>query len=275
MKAASFDYVAPATIAAALEALAIGEDGRILAGGQSLTPMLNLRLAMPRLLVDIGGIAELRQVEDAPDQHVIGAMVTHAAIEDGRHGFADNGMLASIAQGVAYRAVRNRGTLCGSLAHADPAADWPSALTALGAVVRIAGRGGRRELAVAAFLRGAYTTALEPGEMITGVAVPKLSPEARWGYYKICRKAGEFADAIGAVVIDPPRRIARIAMGALDGAPVLLEALAAEVAEAGAAAASVRKVTEAVSAAAPDLDPIDLRLHAVAIRRALAQVVKL
>jgi carbon-monoxide dehydrogenase medium subunit len=275
MKAASFDYVAPTTVAAALEALAGGEDGRILAGGQSLTPMLNLRLATPGLLVDIGGIAELRQVDDASDHHVIGAMVTHAAIEDGRHSFADNGMLASVAHGVAYRAVRNRGTLCGSLAHADPAADWPSALTALGVGVRIAGRGGRREIAIGAFLRGAYTTALEPGEMITGVAVPKLSSEARWGYYKICRKAGEFADAIGAVVIDPPRRVARIAMGALDGAPVLLEALAAEVAEAGATAASVRKVTEAVSEAAPDLDPIDLRLHAVAVRRALAQVVPL
>jgi carbon-monoxide dehydrogenase medium subunit len=275
MKAASFDYVAPTTVAAALEALAGGEDGCILAGGQSLTPMLNLRLTMPRLLIDIGGIAELRRVEDEADRHVIGAMVTHAAIEDGRHSFADSGMLAAVAHGVAYRAVRNRGTLCGSLAHADPAADWPSALTALGAMVRIVGSRGARELAVGAFLRGAYTTALEPGEMITGVAVPKLSPAARWGYYKICRKAGEFADAIGAVVIDPARRVARIAMGALDGAPVLLEGLAAEVAEAGAAAASVRKVTEAVSEAAPDLDTIDLRLHAVAVRRALAQVVPL
>ena len=273
MKAASFDYVAPSTIAAALDALAGSEDGRVLAGGQSLTPMLNLRLAMPSLLVDIGGIAELRRIEDASDHHVIGAMVTHAALEDGLHRVADNGMLAAVAHGVAYRAVRNRGTLCGSLAHADPAADWPSALTALGAGVLIAGSGGRREVDVRAFLRGAFATALEHGDMITGVAIPKLSSAARWGYYKICRKTGEFPDAIGAVVIDPPRRVARIVMGALDGPPLLLEGLAAAVAEAGAAAASAGKVTEAVAAAAPDLDPIGLRLHAVAVRRALAQVI--
>ncbi len=273
MKAASFDYVAPTTIAAALEALAGSEDGRVLAGGQSLTPMLNLRLATPGLLVDIGGIAELRRVEDASDHHVIGAMVTHAALEDGRHRFADNGMLASVAHGVAYRAVRNRGTLCGSLAHADPAADWPTALSALGAGVLIAGRAANREIAIGAFLRGAFATALEHGDMITGVTVPKLSSTARWGYYKICRKAGEFPDAIGAVVIDPAQRIARIAMGALDGPPVLLEGLAVAVAEAGAAAASAGKVTDAVVAAAPDLDPIDLRLHAVAVRRALVQAV--
>jgi carbon-monoxide dehydrogenase medium subunit len=273
MKAASFDYVAPSTIAAALDALSGSEDGRVLAGGQSLTPMLNLRLAMPSLVVDIGGIAELRRIEDSSDHHVIGAMVTHAALEDGLHRLADNGMLASVAHGVAYRAVRNRGTLCGSLAHADPAADWPSALTALGASVLVTGSGGRRQVAVDAFLRGAFATALEHGEIITGVTVPKLSPEARWGYYKICRKAGEFPDAIGAVVIDPLRRAARIVMGALDGPPVLLEALAAAVADTGAAAASADKVMAAVTAAAPHLDPIDLRLHAVAVRRALAQAI--
>lgn len=271
MKAASFDYVAPSTVAAALDALASSEDSRVLAGGQSLGPMLALRLAAPRLIVDLARIAELRQVERNGGRHVIGAMVTHAAIEDGIHDFADAGMLAAVARGVAYRAVRNRGTMAGSVAHADPAADWPTALAALDAGVTVAGSGGKREIALRAFVRGAFATALAPGEIVIAITVPQLSPGARWGYYKICRKVGEFPDAIGAVVIDPERRFARIVMGALDGPPLLLDELAMRVAAEGASAANAGAVAEAVAAAAPDLDAIDARLHAVAVRRALAQ----
>ena len=263
MKAAAFDYVAPTTVAAALEALAGAEDGRVLAGGQSLAPMLNLRLAMPRLLVDLGGITELRGVSNDGARHRIGAMVTHAVLEDGVHAFADRGMLAFVAAGVAYRAVRNRGTIGGSLAHADPAADWPSALLALDAAVVVAGPAGSREIAVGEFLRGAFATALEPGEIVTAVLVPELSPQARWGYYKICRKAGEFPDAIGAVVIDPPRGVSRVVMGALDGTPVLLPGLSLD--------AAPEAIPAAVAAAAPELDAVDHRLHAVAVRRALAR----
>jgi len=271
MKSASFDYVAPTTVAVALDALAGSADGRILAGGQSLMPMLALRLATPELVVDLGGIAALRHVELAGERQVIGAMVTHAAIEDGIHDFADGGMLAAVAGGVAYRAVRNRGTLAGSIAHADPAADWPTALTALDAGVIVAGRSGEHEIAVGAFFRGAFATALAPGEIVTAIAVPKLSPVARWGYYKICRKAGEFPDAIGAVVIDPARRFARIVVGALDGPPRTLDALAVRVAAEGEAAAGADAIVAAVTAAAPDLDAVDARLHQVAVRRALAR----
>jgi aerobic carbon-monoxide dehydrogenase medium subunit len=271
MKAASFDYVAPSTIAAALDALAGSEDGRILAGGQSLMPMLALRLAAPHLIVDLARIAELYQVERNAGRHVIGAMVTHAAIEDGVHDFADSGMLAAVAHGVAYRAVRNRGTMAGSVAHADPAADWPTALAALDAGVMVAGSGGRREVALRSFIRGAFSTALAPGEIVTAITVPALSPRARWGYYKICRKAGEFPDAIGAVVIDPERRYARIVMGALDGSPRLLDDLAMRVAAEGAAAANADAVAAAVNTAAPGLDAVESRLHAVAVRRAVAQ----
>lgn len=271
MKSASFDYAAPTTVAAALDTLAGSADGRILAGGQSLMPMLALRLTTPELVVDLGGIAVLRRVELAGERQVIGAMVTHAAIEDGIHDFADGGMLAAVARGVAYRAVRNRGTLAGSIAHADPAADWPTALTALDAGVIVAGRSGEREIAVGAFFRGAFATALAPGEIVTAIAVPKLSPAARWGYYKICRKAGEFPDAIGAVVIDPARRFARIVVGALDGPPRTLDALAVRVAAEGTVAANAGAVAEAVAAASPRLDGVEARLHAVAVRRALIQ----
>src|SRR5260370_10992366 len=191
MKAARFDYVAPSTVAAALDAVAGTEDGRVLAGGQSLAPMLALRLAAPRLIVDLARIAELRQVARSGGRHVIGAMVTHAAIEDGTHDFADGGMLAAVAHGVAYRAVRNRGTMAGSVAHADPAADWPTALAALDAGITVTGRSGQREIAIGSFIRGAFTTALAPGGILTAITVPQRSPASRRGYHKVCPKSGE------------------------------------------------------------------------------------
>jgi len=270
MKAAPFDYVAPATIGAALDALAAGE-ARPLAGGQSLTPLLNLRLAMPRCLVDLGRIAELRRVEDRGVDQLVGAMVTHAAIEDGEAGLATAGMAEHVAATIAYRAVRNRGTIGGSLAHADPSADWPTALMALDARAVVTGRGGSREVALRDFLRGAFATAIETGELLTGILLPKLSAQARWGYYKICRKAGEFPEAIGAAVLDPERRLARIAMGALGGSPVLLDELAARVAADGRAAATPAAVEAAVRQAAPALDAVETRMHATAVRRAVEQ----
>src|SRR5260370_35602313 len=166
MKAARFDYVAPSTVAAALDALAGTEDGRVLAGGQSLAPMLALRLAAPRLIVDLARIAELRQVARSGGRHVIGAMVTHAAIEDGTHDFADGGMLAAVAHGVAYRAVRNRGTMAGSVAHADPAADWSTALAALDAGVTGTGRSGQREIAIGSVLRAPLATRPYPQQRL-------------------------------------------------------------------------------------------------------------
>ena len=123
MKAASFDYVAPRDVAEAVAALA-SEGARPISGGQSLGAMLNLRLVRPRLLVDISRIDALRGVEDRGDSLWIGACVTHAEIEDARGSLPRSGMLRAVAGGVAYRAIRNRGTIGGSLAHADPAADW-------------------------------------------------------------------------------------------------------------------------------------------------------
>jgi carbon-monoxide dehydrogenase medium subunit len=272
MKAAAFDYVAPTTVAAALGALA-GGDGeyRIFAGGQSLAPLLNLRLATPRCLVDLGGIKELRRVENRSDDHFIGAMVTHAAIEDGAISGGVGLMLAHVAGTIAYRAIRNRGTIGGSLAHADPAADWPAALLALKARAVLSGGAGEREVPVRDFLRGAFTTALGEGEILTAILVPRLSDAARWGYYKICRKAGEFPEAIGAAIFDRERRYAGIVMGALAAPPVPLDELARSVAIEGPAAASLDRIEESVRGATPDLDPIETRMHAVAVRRAVMQ----
>ncbi len=179
MKAASFDYERPADLGAALALLATPDrEVKLMAGCQSLGPMLNLRLAQPELLVDITRLPETRRVEATGDGLTLGACTTHAVIEDGRVPDVTNGMLATVAGGIAYRAVRNRGTIGGSLAHADPAADWMTALSALGAVVLTVSPRGKRALPIDEFMLGMFMTALEPDELIEAVRVPRLSPPA-------------------------------------------------------------------------------------------------
>ena len=210
MKPARFEYECPTDTAAAI-ALAARSDlmVKFIAGGQSLGPMLNLRLAQPDVLVDLTGIAELTQVEETADSLSIGACVTHADIEDGRVPDLAGGMLRSVARGIAYRAVRNRGTIGGSIAHADPSADWISCLAALGASVVVRGASGRRSVPIEEFMLGVFETTLLSGELVEAVAVPRLSNQAKWGFYKVCRKTGEFANAIGAVLFDPARSVCR------------------------------------------------------------------
>jgi carbon-monoxide dehydrogenase medium subunit len=272
MKASPFEYVAPTRLSDAIAALASGgDDARPISGGQSLGPMLNLRLATPSLLVDLTRIPEIRRVEDRGDATFIGAVVTHADIEDGRHNLADRGVLAGVARGIAYRAVRNRGTVGGSLAHADPAADWLTTFLALGARLVIMGRRSTRQVELRDFVLGPFTTALEQGEIVEGVLFPKMSGAARWGYYKICRKPGEYADAMVAVLVDPERRVCRIVMGATSGAPALLDDLALRLASRGVAALDPDTIAQAVSEAQPQLDAVGVRVHAAAVGRAIRQ----
>ncbi|WP_291296695.1 xanthine dehydrogenase family protein subunit M [Elioraea sp.] len=221
MKAAAFDLVRPRTVADALAALADG--ARPLAGGQSLGPMLNFRLATPERLADIRTLAALRAHAETDDTITWGAAVTHAEVEDGRVPDPTGGTLRAIAGHIAYRAVRNRGTVGGSLAHADPAADWISALTALGGSVRIAGPEGEREEALTGWMSGAFATQLAEGELLLSVTIPRPRPGARLAYRKLCRKEGEFAMAIAAVLDDPARAIRRVVVGATDGAPIIAE----------------------------------------------------
>jgi carbon-monoxide dehydrogenase medium subunit len=223
MKAAAFAYERPSDLNAALSLMAKATGiTKIIAGGQSLGPMLNLRLVEPDLIVDITGLSELKQAERSGDELVIGACITHGDIEDGRIPDVTRGAMQRIAGAVAYRAVRNRGTIGGSLSHADPAADWVSALSALGAKVMLRGITGARYLAVEEFVTGALESALLPGEIVEAVHVPVMAPSARWGYVKACRKPGEFAHAIAAVLIDPAAATARAVIGALDAAPIVL-----------------------------------------------------
>jgi carbon-monoxide dehydrogenase medium subunit len=260
MKPFPFDYARPKDLREAGSLLAQGGEGaRVFAGGQSLGPMLNLRLTRPSLLVAIHHLPELRAVEQTADAITLGACVTHAEIADGRTPDVGRRLLAGVAAGIAYRAVRNRGTIGGSLAHADPAADWLCALTALGASVLTWRPGGSRSIPLGAFVPAAFRAALEPGEIVEAVRIPRPSAGARWGYYKACRKPGEFAFAMAAVLVDGARGLRRAVIGAVGGPPVVLE--------------GERAVPEAVDAAlaGSGLDEVERRQQAVALKRALAQ----
>ena len=154
MKPVAFNYERPRTIAEAVRLLSGNPDAKILAGGQTLGPMLNLRLVQPALIVDVTRIPELTRVEEDGSAVILGACVTHASVEDKRITDPSNGFLAAVAHGIAYRAVRTRGTIGGSLAHADPAADWLSCLTALGAEVLLTGPHGQRRVSLRRFHAG-------------------------------------------------------------------------------------------------------------------------
>lgn len=269
MKPVAFDYARPQTVEEAVSLLGDRPDGKILAGGQTLGPMLNLRLAQPALLIDITRIAELASVEETADSVTLGATVTHAAIEDRRIA-ADpaHGFLAHVAKGIAYRAVRTRGTVGGSLAHADPAADWLSCFTALAADLLIAGPGGRRRAALATFMRGALDTDLGSDEIVVGIQIPKLSRHARCGYHKICRKTGEFAEAIGVAVHDPERSILRLVAGSTQGRPIVIDGHSIGLSSLNPGAPETSVVSDRLREAGID-DPYELSIHVAALRRAM------
>lgn len=270
MKAASFGYLRVLEMDDALQALAVGDGAsKAMGGGQSLGPMLNLRLARPAQVVDVAHIPGLRTVLATPDGVEVGASVTHAEIEDGVHDALVGHPMQSVAAGIAYRAVRNRGTVGGSLAHADPAADWVVVLSALGAKVRLMSRSEERSVDAETFMLGAYTTVLQPGELIASVTVPRRTATTRWGYHKLCRKPGEFAEASAAVYFDEGRGTARIVLGAVDGPPILLKPLADAMANGGARAATRPQLRAAVAAALPERDAIDLKLFTACVERSL------
>lgn len=224
MKPVTFYYERPTSLhdASAL----LGEEGifaKAVAGSQSLGPMLNLRLAQPDLLVDVTSIPEMTSVQVGRDMVEMGACVTHADIEDGRVEDPSKGLLPTVARSIAYRAVRNRGTIGGSMAHADPAADWISIFPLLDAELVIYSPRGTRKVSTEEFMVSSFTTRLEADELIQSIRVPKLSDAARWGFYKFNQKAGEFAHAIGAVLHDPEREIFRAVIGAVEAPPIIIK----------------------------------------------------
>lgn len=193
MKPAPFAYHRPASLAEAFDLLdRYGDDGRLLAGGQSLVPALNMRLATPRAVIDINRLPGLEAIRLAPEGLVIGALARQEAVEASPLVREHAPLLAAALPHVGHPAIRARGTLGGSLALADPAAELPACAVALDAAIRLARRGGQREVPAAAFFRGVYTTALEPGEILTEVVIP---PAAGWrsAFDELARRHGDFA----------------------------------------------------------------------------------
>ncbi|MFT5174807.1 MAG: carbon-monoxide dehydrogenase medium subunit [Gammaproteobacteria bacterium] len=269
MKPVAFQYYKTDLLDDAIERLrAAGDGAKLISGGQSLGPMLNLRLARPRQLIDIGSIAALRMHESTDTHVVLGAATTHAEIEDGQVPDPFVGALREVAAGIAYRAVRNKGTIGGSIAHADPAADWLSLLLCANARVRIQGAAGSRQLPIDELLMSAYTTALYADEIITHVEIPQYGGDVRFGFYKICRKVGEFADAIGAVLVSAQRRYCRVVVGAIGSKPAVL----ADTTRAFASTATcpeLATIKADIAASTFERDPAKLHMAAVSVSRAI------
>jgi aerobic carbon-monoxide dehydrogenase medium subunit len=261
MKPAAFRYHAPATVEEAVRLLAAvaPEDGRVLAGGQSLVPTMAFRLARPAHLVDINGIAELRRLAVEDRRLVVGAGVRHAAfhrpVVEGPLGQ----LLAFVVRHIAHYPIRTRGTFCGSIAHADPASEWCLVAATLGAQMITSSARGTRTIAAADFFGGVMTTALAEDELLLEVALPLPAADTRFGFYEFSRRAGDYAMAMALVsyrvedgrIVDPhvgvggaeprPRRIAE-AEQALVGLP---PAGAAFVAAAEQAAACIDPMEDA------------------------------
>ena len=223
MFAAEFEYRKAGSIAEAVQLLSDNPGAKILAGGHSLIPLMRFRLARPEVVIDIGGIANLRGITVSGDTINIGALTTHAEIAASADVQRANGLLAEAAGGIGDPAVRNRGTIGGNLAHADPASDWATVLTALGASVSAQGPSGSRTIAVADLVEDAFTTVLAEDELITTVSVPVLAANQRAEYAKMAHPASFYAVVGGAVVVtmDGDRcTAASVAVGGLTPRPV-------------------------------------------------------
>ena len=227
---AKFEYVAAESPAHAIGLLTDhGDDAKLLAGGHSLLPMMKLRLATPELLIDIGGLSELAGVSTDGDELVIGATTRHAELAASELALTEAPLLAYAAAQVGDPQIRHRGTIGGSLSHADPAADLPMALVALGGSLVLQGPAGTRTVAADDFFEGYFETAMQPDELLIAVRVPRR-PGVPWGYQKFVRRANDWA-IVGVAAID-----GRIALANMGATP--LRAAAAEQALAGGATAA-------------------------------------
>lgn len=195
MKPPPFDYVAARSVAHAVELLSGGLDARILAGGQSLMPLLNLRLASPELLVDIGRIPELQSITVDDGFLMIGAGVTQADAADDPLVGERWPILATAIGHIGHPQIRNRGTVCGSLAHNDPLAELPAVALALDAEVVAASRSGERIVAAADLFVGPFMTSLDPAELVVAVRFPPVRPTTGWSVCEFASRSGDFATA--------------------------------------------------------------------------------
>ena len=280
MKPARFDYIAPKTLAAAVDALAASNgEGKLLAGGQSLLPLLNFRMARPSVLVDLNGIKELWFIERRGDSVVIGALTRHCQIELSPLIASELPVMSAAMRHVAHLAIRNRGTIGGSLSHADPAAELPMMAMLLDAGLRVASALGTRTVAAHDFFKNALSVDLAEDEIVTEIVLPKLPPRTGWGFAEVARRHGDFALAAAAATLsiaaDSITEV-RIALTGI-GRTALRVAAAEKLIVGQTLRADVsNQVVEAVRAAIePDTDlhaSADYRRHLAGVltRRALA-----
>jgi aerobic carbon-monoxide dehydrogenase medium subunit len=194
VKPARFDYYDPTTLEEAVALLQrFGEEAKLLAGGQSLVPVLNLRLARPAVLIDLNRVEGLSYIREDDGVIAIGAMTRHAAVERSELVARRQPLLAEAVRQIGHSQIRNRGTIGGSLAHADPSAELPAVLAALDGSVRLAGPGGLREVAAADLFLMYFLTEIRQGEVLVEVRVPVLPPGAGWAFVEVVRRHGDFA----------------------------------------------------------------------------------
>jgi CO/xanthine dehydrogenase FAD-binding subunit len=202
MKPAAFDYVAPNSLEAAVQALAATNgDGKVMAGGQSLMPLMNFRMTRPTVVIDLTRIPGMSFIERRGDVIAIGAMTRHADLEFSELIAASLPVMAAAMPHVAHLAIRNRGTLGGSLSHADPAAELPMLAVLYGATIRVLGPGGRRDIAAEDFFVSALGNCLEPEEIVFEIDFPLLTSHTGWAFEEVARRFGDFALACIAVSI--------------------------------------------------------------------------
>ena len=258
MKPAPFEYFRPRSVEEAIDLLAThGADAKPLAGGQSLIPAMNFRLAAPAVLVDLNAVEGLTGVTPHGEGLRIGAMTRHRTLEHSEIVAREAPLVAAAMPFVAHAAIRTRGTLGGSLAHADPAAELPAVLLALDASLDLRGRDGSRSVRAADFFTGLFTTTLEPGELVTAVAIPPRPPRSACDFQEIARRHGDYALAgvAAQVAVDDGGRCttARIALLSVADRPVLAEHAARALAGERPTAALIRAAADA--AAMHDIDP--------------------
>ena len=271
MKLPAFDYACPATLPEAVQLLASRDDAKALAGGQSLVPLMAFRLVRPALLVDLRKLADLRGIKLTENGVALGAMVRWRDIEDDARLAAAHPLLKAAVAHVAHYQIRNRGTVGGSMAHADPAAEMPGIAVTCEAEIAVIGKAGARVIKAADFFTGALTTALAPDEIIVEVRLPPWPPGRRWGFAEFARRRGDFALAAAAVFYDADARgratNAHVGVIGVADRPLRLPTVEALLDGQTIDEATIARADEATAAA---LDPPDDIYASADYRRALA-----
>ena len=274
MKAPPFAYKKVSTLGEAFALLdEHGDDARVLAGGQSLLATLNMRLSSPRILIDITGLGELSGIAVAGGKVMLGALTTHAEIEHSPEIANALPLLTQAAPHIAHVAIRNAGTIGGSIALADPAAEWPSCCLALGAEFVVTSKSGSRKIKTQDFFKALYTTALEPGELLTSIEIPRPDADSRSAFVELTRRRGDYAIvglAAAARMNNGTLAGVQLAYLGVDQTPILAQTAMAELEGKRLSPAVIETVAKALAA---DLDPSGDVYATAATKMHLARVI--